>query len=323
MVCYMQKINKMKKVLITGGAGYIGSVLTGYLLERGFKVTVIDNLIYIQDSLLQYCNNPSFEFIDGDCRDEELLRNLLSDINFIIPLAAIVGAPACKKDPDYATSVNLNAIQLLDKLRNPTTQKIIYPTTNSGYGVGEKGKYCTEESVLRPISLYGRNKVDAENYLLSVGESITLRLATVFGTSSRMREDLLVNDFTLRALRDGTLVLFEEHFMRNYIHIKDVCKAFLHCMENFESMKNEAYNVGLSTANLSKRELSEKIKEFVPKLVIISSEIAEDPDKRDYIVSNEKLEKTGWYPEYGIRDGIKEIIKAHKMLNLSKRNKNI
>ena len=313
----------MKKVLITGGAGYIGSVLTGYLLERGFKVIVVDNLIYIQDSLLQYCNNENFEFTNGDCRNKETIKKLLVGVDFIIPLAAIVGAPACDKDPEYSTSINLNAIKLLDELRDSKIQKIIYPTTNSGYGVGEKGKYCTEESILRPLSLYGRNKVDAENYLLSVKESITLRLATVFGTSSRMREDLLVNDFTLKALRDGTLVLFEEHFMRNYIHIKDVCKAFLHCMNNFDTMKNEAYNVGLSSANLSKRELSERIKKFVPKLVIMSSEIAKDPDKRDYIVSNEKLEKTGWVPEYTIEDGIKEVIKANKMLNLSKRNKNI
>ena len=313
----------MRRVLITGGAGYIGSVLTGYLLERGFTVIIVDNLMYIQDSLLQYCNNKNFEFVDGDCRNKELITKLLVNVDFIIPLAAIVGAPACDKDPEYSTSINLSAIKLLDELRDAKTQKIIYPTTNSGYGVGEKGKYCTEESVLRPLSLYGRNKVDAENYLLSVGESITLRLATVFGTSSRMREDLLVNDFTLKALRDGTLVLFEEHFMRNYIHIKDVCKAFLHCMNNFDTMKNEAYNVGLSSANLSKRELSERIKKFVPNLVIMSSEIAEDPDKRDYIVSNEKLEKTGWAPEYTIEDGIKEVIKANKMLNLSKRNKNI
>ena len=323
MECFMRKVINMKKVLITGGAGYIGSVLTGYLLENNYEVIVIDNLMYVQDSLLQYCNNKFFEFVDGDCRDEKTMSNLIKDVDFIIPLAAVVGAPACDKDPNYATSVNLKAIKLIDKLRNPNTQKIIYPTTNSGYGVGEKGKYCTEESILRPISLYGKNKVDAENYLLTSGEAITLRLATVFGTSSRMREDLLVNDFTLRALRDGTLVLFEEHFMRNYIHIKDVCKAFLHCMVNFDEMKGEAYNVGLSTANLSKRKLSEKIKKYVTKLVIIYSEIAEDPDKRDYIVSNEKLEQTGWYPDYTIDDGIKEIIKAHKMLNLSKRNKNI
>jgi nucleoside-diphosphate-sugar epimerase len=323
MECFTQKINNMKKVLITGGAGYIGSVLTGYLLEKGFKVIVIDNLMYTQDSLLQYCNNKSFEFIVGDCRNERLMSDLLVGVDFIIPLAAVVGAPACDKDPTYATSVNLEGIKLVDRLRDPKHQKIIYPTTNSGYGVGEKGKYCTEESILRPISLYGRNKVDAENYLLTVGDSITLRLATVFGTSSRMREDLLVNDFTLRALREGTLVLFEEHFMRNYIHIQDVCKAFLHCIENFEAMKGEAYNVGLSSANISKRQLSEKIKKYVPKLVIISSEISEDPDKRDYIVSNDKLEKTGWFPDHTIDDGIKEIIKAHKMLNQSKRNKNI
>jgi len=305
------------KVLITGGAGYIGSVLAVYLLRKNYHVTVIDNLYYNQDSLLTACQYPKFDFINGNARDEVLIKDILPSFDFIIPLACLVGAPLCEKNKELAISTNYGAIKLIDKFRT-NNQGIIYPTTNSGYGIGEKDNYCTEESQLKPISLYGKTKVDAERLLLDTGNAITLRLATVFGTSQRMRMDLLVNDFVYRALNDRVLVLFEEHFRRNYIHIQDVAMTFSHCIDNYEKMKNEPYNVGLSNANLTKRELAEKIKEHIPKLVIISSEIGEDPDKRDYIVSNEKLEKTGWKPMKNLDDGIIELIKCYNMLIVNK-----
>lgn len=304
------------KVLITGGAGYIGSVLTPYLLKRGHGVTVLDNLYYQQDSLLSVCNNKNFDFIYGDARNEVLLKKIIPQFDIIIPLACLVGAPICEKNKKLAISTNYEAIKLINSLRL-NDQWIIYPTTNSGYGIGEKDNYCTEESPLNPISLYGRTKVDAERLLLDAGNAITLRLATVFGISQRMRMDLLVNDFVYRALNDRVLVLFEEHFRRNYIHIQDVTMTFAHCIDNYEKMKNESYNVGLSNANLTKRELGEKIKEHIPELIIISSEIGEDPDKRDYIVSNKKLERTGWKPNKNLDDGIIELIKCYNMLRVN------
>ena len=261
----------MIKVLITGGAGYIGSVLTPYLLEKNFRVTVLDNLFYKQDSLLNICHNPEFEFINGDAGDKNLLQELLSKQDIIIPLACLVGQPLCEKNKELAISTNFDAIRIINKLRS-NDQMIIYPTTNSGYGIGDKDNYCTEKSPLNPISLYGRTKVDAEKLLLNAENVITLRLATVFGSSQRMRMDLLVNDFVYRALKDRALVLFEEHFRRNYIHVQDVAMTFYHCINKFSGMKNEPYNVGLSSANLTKRELAEKINEYIPELVIISSE---------------------------------------------------
>jgi len=305
------------KVLITGGAGYIGSVLTPFLLENGFKVTVLDNLYFNQESLIGVCHYPKFEFINGDARDEGLIKKILKNHDVIIPLACLVGQPLCDKNKDLAVSTNYNSIKLINDLRS-NDQIIIYPTTNSGYGIGEKDNHCTEKSPLNPISLYGRTKVDAEKLILDAGDSITLRLATVFGSSQRMRMDLLVNDFVYRALNDRVLVLFEEHFRRNYIHIQDVAMTFAHCIYNYEEMKNEPYNAGLSDANLTKRELAEKIKEHIPELVIISSEIGEDPDKRDYIVSNEKLERTGWKPKKNLDDGIIELIKCYNMLKVNK-----
>ena len=305
------------KILITGGAGYIGSVLTLYLLRKNYHVTVIDNLFYGQDSLLSVCNYPQFNFINGDARDEVLIKENLSSFDIIIPLACLVGAPLCEKNKELAISTNYEAIKLIDQLRS-NDQYIIYPTTNSGYGIVDKDNYCTEETPLNPISLYGRTKVDAEKLLLDAGNAITLRLATVFGASQRMRMDLLVNDFVYRALKDRVLVLFEGHFRRNYIHIQDVAMTFAHCIDNYEEMKNEPYNVGLSNANLTKRELAEKIKDHIPELVIISSEIGEDPDKRDYIVSNEKLERTGWEQKKNLDDGIIELIKCYSMLKVNK-----
>jgi len=305
------------KILITGGAGYIGSVLTNYLLRKNYRVTVLDNLYYNQDSLLSACQFSNFEFIHGDARDKLLMKNILPAFDIIIPLACLVGAPLCERNKDLAISTNYEAIKLIDRIRSKS-QYVIYPTTNSGYGVGEKDKYCTEKSPLKPISLYGITKVDSEDILLNSGNSITLRLATVFGVSQRMRMDLLVNDFVYRSIKDKSLVLFEEHFQRNYIHIQDVAMTFEYCIDNYEEMKNEPYNVGLSNANLTKRELAEKIKEYIPELVIISSEIGEDPDKRDYIVSNEKLEKTGWKPNKTLDDGIIELIQCYSMLKANK-----
>ena len=304
------------KILITGGAGYIGSVLTIKLLRLNHQVTVIDNLFYEQDSLLSACKYDNFDFIYGDASDKRLLKEKLPTFDVIIPLACLVGAPLCEQKPDLAVSTNYRAIKLIDDLRSKD-QLIIYPTTNSGYGIGAKDNFCTENSPLNPISLYGQTKVDTEKMLLNSGDAISLRLATVFGTSSRMRMDLLVNDFVYKALNDRVLVLFEEHFRRNYIHIQDVAMTFVHCIDNYEKMKNEPYNVGLSNANLTKRELADKIKEHIPELVIISSEIGEDPDKRDYIVSNEKLERTGWEPKKNLDDGIIELIKCYNMLKVN------
>lgn len=305
------------RVLITGGAGYIGSVLSEELLKKGYNVTVLDNLYYKQNSLFHLCHNKDFEFIEGDARDSELIKSILSDFDVIIPLAAVVGAPACEKDSQYARGLNLEAIKMINNLRS-NNQMLLFPNTNSGYGIGDKDDYCTEKSPLRPVSLYGKLKVGAEKILLDSGNVITLRLATVFGMSPRMRLDLLVNDFVYRAFNDGFLVLYEEHFRRNYIHIRDIAMTFIYGIKNFDSLKGEPYNVGLSSANLTKRQLAEKVKEYLPNLVILKSEIKEDPDKRDYIVSNEKLEKTGWKPNYTLDDGIQELIKGYKIINNSK-----
>ncbi len=304
------------KILITGGAGYIGSVLTPYLLDEGFEVTVLDNLLYNQSSLLSCCSNKNFKFIRGDITDFELMKKILPSYDVIIPLAAIVGAPACSLKPDLAKRVNFDAIEFIIENTNKD-QKIFFPNTNSGYGIGQKDKFCDETSPLKPVSLYGKLKVEAEKKLLSSNRGISFRLATVFGLSPRMRLDLLVNDFTFRACHDKFLVLFEQHFKRNFIHIKDVAKTFLFGIKNFNIMKGQAFNVGLSSANLSKKELSEKIKKHINDLYIHSSEIGNDPDKRDYIVSNEKLEKLGWRPTYSLDDGIEEIIKAYPLLLLN------
>lgn len=303
-----------QKILITGGAGYIGSILVPELLRAGHEVTVIDNFLYSQTSLLDVCNFKNLSIIRGDARDEKIIREHITGKDFIIPLACIVGAPACDKDPASAKAVNLEAVQFILKLRG-SSQKIIFPNTNSGYGRMSEGvAFCDEKSPLEPVSLYGRLKVQAEKELLSAGNAITLRLATVFGISPRMRLDLLVNDFVYRAVHDGAVVLFEPHFKRNYIHIRDVARAFIHAMEKFEEMKNEPYNVGLSEANLSKLELCEEIKKQIPKFVFIESKIGEDPDKRNYVVSNDKIEKTGFKPQVSLADGIAELVKGFKVV---------
>lgn len=305
------------KILVTGGAGYIGAILVPELLKTGHKVIVIDNFLYNQQSLLDCCNDEKLTIIRGDVRDRKLVFPYVTRVDAIIPLACITGAPACDRDPIAARTINLRAVKMLLDTRTKD-QIIVFPTTNSGYGIGQKGVFCTEETPLKPISLYGRLKVEAEKEIRNAGNSITLRLATVFGVSPRMRFDLLVNDFTYRAVTDHFVVLFEAQFKRNYIHIRDVAKAFVHCLDNFDEMKDETYNVGLSNANLSKWELCEEIKKQVPDFYFVEAEVGEDPDKRDYIVSNEKIEATGFTQEYSLQRGITELIKGFQVVR--KRN---
>ena len=300
-------------ILITGGAGYIGSVLTGELLLRGHQVTVLDNFLYRQTSLLDCCANANFQVVRGDCRDDRVLGNWVKDADCIIPLAALVGAPLCSQDTTGAWSINYEAIRCLCKLASPS-QYIIFPVTNSGYGIGEPGKFCTEETPLRPISLYGETKVRAEEVVLERENSITLRLATVFGASPRMRVDLLVNHFVYRAVYDQAVVVFEGHFKRNYIHVRDVTKAFLHAMDQFPVMKGRPYNVGLDEANLSKVELCQAIKRVIPRFVFFEAPIGEDPDKRDYIVSNARIMATGYLPDWTISAGIRELQQCYQIL---------
>lgn len=303
----------MEKVLITGGAGYIGSILVPRLLSEGYQVTVIDNFMYGQDSLLDCCINENLKIIRGDARNSKTLQKELKDKDWIIPLACLTGAPVCEKDPFAARSIIFDAIEHLLFLRKKG-QKILYPTTNSGYGIGQNGIECTEETPLRPISIYGKLKVETEKLILNSGNAISLRLATVFGASPRMRLDLLVNDFVYRAVNDRTIVLFEPHFKRNYIHVRDVAEAFSHCIVNFDRMKDQPYNVGLSEANLSKLELCEEIKKQLPDFYFHCAEVGKDPDQRNYIVSNEKIESTGFRPEISLREGINELIKAYQII---------
>lgn len=300
-------------ILVTGGAGYLGSIMVPALLDAGHRVTVLDNFMFKQNPLAHVCAHPNFDVVRGDCRDEATLAPLLKTADLVIPLAALVGAPLCDIDKTAATTTNRDAVLTLVRLLS-REQRIMMPVTNSGYGVGEKGKFCTEETPLRPISLYGRTKVEAEAAVLERGNAISFRLATVFGMAPRMRIDLLVNDFVYRAIFDRAVILFEPHFKRNYIHIRDVARAFLHGIDSFETMKDRPYNVGLSDANISKWELCEKIRAHLPKFVFIESPIGEDPDKRDYIVSNERIEGTGYKPAFSLDDGIAELIKGYRMI---------
>ena len=300
-------------ILVTGGAGYLGSILVPELIRSGNTVTVLDNFIYKQNSLANVCSDKNFRIVKGDVRLKNTLLPLLKDAEIIIPLAALVGAPLCNIDPINAKTINHDSmLALFEWAKND--QYILMPTTNSAYGTGDKNNLCSEESELRPISQYAQEKVAVEKSLLERSNSISFRLATVFGMSPRMRIDLLVNDFVYRAIHDRFIVLFESHFKRNYIHIRDVTRVFLHAIQNLDIMRGQIYNVGLSNANLSKRELCERIQAFVPDFIFQEALVGKDPDQRNYIVSNEKIERTGFKPSYSLESGIQELIKGYVML---------
>lgn len=301
----------MNNVLITGGAGYLGSILTEVLLNEGFTITVLDSLKYNQLSMSSFCHNKNFKFILGDVRNVNLIEKLVKENDIIIPLAAIVGMPACKLNPQEAIDVNLNQIKNIIKYSN-SYHKIILPNTNSQYG--SSTEIITEDSPFKPLSLYAETKCDAEKALLDSGNGITLRLATVFGMSYRMRMDLLVNDLVYKSLTDGYVVLFESHFIRNYIHVRDVSNAFLFMIKNYTDYKNNAFNVGLSNANLNKLQLAETIKKYIPELVIMQNEFKKDFDQRNYRVSNEKIESLGWKPNHTLESGIQELIMGYQQI---------
>jgi nucleoside-diphosphate-sugar epimerase len=303
-----------QRVLVTGGLGYLGSILCEHLLAAGFGVTALDNLMYGagEQGLLHLCSHPSFDFIRGDVRDLAAMKKTLREADVVVHLAAVVGASACDRDPALATSVNLESVRLLNRFRSPQ-QLVIFPNTNSGYGATSGQSYCTEESPLEPISLYGRTKVEAERVLLDSPNAVALRLATVFGASPRMRRDLLVNHFVYAAVTDGCLVLFEKDFKRNFVHVRDVADCFLHVIGHAERMAGQAYNLGLDSANLSKEELALAVKRHVPHFFIHCAPIGRDPDRRNYIVSSRKLLEAGFEARRSLDDGIRELIKGYRM----------
>ena len=300
------------KILVTGGAGFVGSTLVPHLLRAGHQVTVLDTFAHGCLSLLGSCADPRLQIVRGDARDEATVAPLVRSADAIVPLAAIVGAPACDADKVGAETTNVGAIELLARLAS-REQMIVAPISNSGYGVGETDRACTEDTPMRPVSHYGRTKVRAEEILLDHGGAISLRLATVFGASPRMRTDLLVNDFVLRAVRDRAMVIFEGHFRRCFLHVRDAALAFSHALRSFESMRDRPYNVGLSDANLTKIQLCERIAEVVPDFTWVESPIGFDPDKRDYVVSNERIEATGFRCRHSLRSGIEELRTCYQM----------
>ena len=301
------------KILVTGGAGYLGSILVPDLLAAGHEVTVLDNFMFRQGSLNHVCHHPKFNVVKGDIRIESILLPLLKKADAVIPLAALVGAPLCNQDPVGATTTNREAILMMLKHLS-REQRVLMPTTNSAYGTGDKDNFCTEESPLRPISRYAIEKVEVEKHLMQHPNAISFRLATVFGMSPRMRIDLLVNDFTYRAVNDRFVVLFESSFKRNYVHVRDVSRVFQHGLANFDRMKGQIYNVGLSDANVSKRELCEVIARHVPGFVFLEAPVGKDPDQRNYIVSNAKIESTGYKPAHSLDAGVAELVKGYTMI---------
>ena len=307
----------MYNILVTGGAGYLGSTMVPDLLAAGHSVTVLDNFMFKQTSLNHCCHHPNFKVVKGDIRQKDTMLKLMKNADAIIPLAALVGAPLCSLDPIGATTINHDAIELMLKLLS-NDQIVLMPTTNSAYGTGDKDNYCNEDSPLRPISQYAIEKVEIEKELMQHQNAISFRLATVFGMSPRMRIDLLVNDFTYRAVNDGFVVLFESHFKRNYIHVRDVSRVFQHALNNHNEMKGEIYNVGLSNANVSKKELCEYIQKQVPDFIFIDEQIGKDPDQRNYIVSNEKIESSGFKTEFSLDRGIGELLKGYSMIKNSR-----
>jgi len=305
--------NRKVNVLVTGGAGYIGSELVGFLLKSGHKVQVLDYLEYEPDSLLRYVGHDNFYFDKIDVRQTDVMRSFMKKADVIIPLAALVGFPLCEKRQRDTIEINFDVNKWI--AQNKTSEQIlIYPCTNSGYGVSKDGSVCTEESPLNPVSLYGKTKVDAETIYKNTEGCCTLRLATVFGPSSRARTDLLVNNFVLKALKDRILVLYECEFMRNYVHIWDICRVFEFIIENWQKCRNQTFNVGNDSINMNKLQLAEKIKEYVP-LEIIKAEFTQDPDKRDYIVSSQKIYDLGFECKYDLDQGIQQLIKMYKLID--------